>query len=114
MFPRFSTLIAVAILTVAVGSGSVDARADPNDPVGDSEEATCRVLGSDLNGEPAHDEGVITAVAEAIAEHYRLPVRTAVDIEIEQVKTYCPALFPDIEQVAVYIQHQDEQSDGVT
>ncbi|OBI44898.1 hypothetical protein A5707_02465 [Mycobacterium kyorinense] len=108
MFLRISALIAVTTALAAP-----NASADPSDPVGDSEQATCSVLSEDLNGEPAHDEGVITSIAQAIAEYYGIATKTAVGIELEQVKTYCPALYPDIEQVAQYIQEQEEQSDAV-
>lgn len=56
---------------------------------------------------------MITGVGRAIAAHYVLSLKTAVRIELEQVKTYCPAFYPAIDEAAHYSERQEDRSDAV-
>jgi hypothetical protein len=59
--------------------------------------ATCTVLGQDLNGDLINDGNVIVGIAQAIATHYGLTgPNDGMMVENAQVQIYCPAYWPTL------------------
>jgi hypothetical protein len=90
---------AVAVLVGVALFGAPVANADP-DPVSDSEQATCEVLSENLNGNADHDFHSLTVISDAISMNYKVSQDRALKIELEQVKAYCPSLWPYVENAA--------------
>ena len=75
----------------AFGLMLVYAPAADADPVTDGWYATCHVLDDNLNGDPAHDEQIITGVKNAVRDHYNVVWMDAVAIAWRQMTMYCPS-----------------------
>lgn len=88
-------LLSGAVLTTAV-VGMAPANADP---VEDSKDATCKVLGDHLDGVVADDAKTLAEIADTMSNFYGITYDDAVIVINKQVKQYCPIFWPNLVNV---------------
>jgi hypothetical protein len=86
------------VIAAALAAGALDGAAVGSaDPIADSWQVTCDVLGRNLSGDPQHDADTFVRVVEGIQHRYVLSYDAGVIVMQQQVQQHCVALKPRLD-----------------